>query len=136
MIGELLLATTQPGWCWLPRCDCILRDPENNVAALDKGSIVLGPVTHAIHLKAVLSNFVLRMDSRSHPTSVAHGQHFSRLLGSLTVVELLSVHQRRSERAEFLAQLDRFNINAFSLFGSEESLMETLSVREYEMSNG
>lgn len=35
-----------------------------------------------------------------------------------------------SERAKVLTLLDEFNLNAFSLFGSEESLMETLSVRE------
>jgi hypothetical protein len=35
-----------------------------------------------------------------------------------------------SERPKVLARLDQYNINAFSLFGSEESLMETLALRE------
>lgn len=34
-------------------------------------------------------------------------------------------------RNEVLSYLDLININAFSLFGSEESLMETLAVREF-----
>lgn len=36
-----------------------------------------------------------------------------------------------SERPKVLRLLDEFNVNAFSLFGSEESLMETLAVREF-----
>jgi hypothetical protein len=31
-----------------------------------------------------------------------------------------------------LKMLDKYNLNAFSLFESEESLMETLAVREME----
>lgn len=36
-----------------------------------------------------------------------------------------------TERAKVLALLDEHNLNAFSLFGSEESLMETLAIREF-----
>jgi len=36
-----------------------------------------------------------------------------------------------TERPRVLALLDEHNLNAFSLFGSEESLMETLSIREF-----
>ena len=35
-----------------------------------------------------------------------------------------------TERRKVLRLLDRFNLNAFSLFGSEESLMETMAFRE------
>jgi hypothetical protein len=35
-----------------------------------------------------------------------------------------------SEREKVLRKLDKYNINAYSLFGSEESLMETLALRE------
>jgi len=38
-----------------------------------------------------------------------------------------------SERKKVLKLLDEFNVNAFSLFGSEESLMETLSLREFSL---
>lgn len=36
-----------------------------------------------------------------------------------------------SERAKVLRLLDGYNLNAFSLFGSEESLMETLALRQF-----
>lgn len=36
-----------------------------------------------------------------------------------------------SERAKVLERLDAHNLNAFSLFGSEEALMETLATREF-----
>lgn len=36
-----------------------------------------------------------------------------------------------SEQKKVLKLLDEFNVNAFSLFGSEESLMEMLAVREF-----
>jgi len=36
-----------------------------------------------------------------------------------------------TERSKVLALLDEYNLNAFSLFGSEESLMETLASREF-----
>jgi hypothetical protein len=41
-----------------------------------------------------------------------------------------------SERHKVLKLLDEVNVNAYSLFGSEESLMETLSVRELFLSDG
>jgi hypothetical protein len=36
-----------------------------------------------------------------------------------------------SERLRVLSLLDEHNLNAFSLFGSEESMMETLAAREF-----
>jgi FRG domain len=38
------------------------------------------------------------------------------------------------ERAKVLGLLDEHNLNAFSLMGSEDSLMETLAVREFDLS--
>jgi len=35
-----------------------------------------------------------------------------------------------SEQVYVLKQLEEYNLNAYSLFGSEESLMETLAIRE------
>ena len=37
-----------------------------------------------------------------------------------------------SERTKVLKQLQRMNVTAFSLFGNEESLMETLAYQEIE----
>jgi hypothetical protein len=36
-----------------------------------------------------------------------------------------------TEQPKVLALLDEYNLNAFSLFGSEEHLMETLATREF-----
>lgn len=41
-----------------------------------------------------------------------------------------------SERLKALRVLDRYNLNAFSLFGSEESLMETIALREFFFREG
>jgi len=38
-----------------------------------------------------------------------------------------------SERAKVLTLLDGFNLNQFTLFGSEESLMETLAIRHIDL---
>ena len=39
------------------------------------------------------------------------------------------------QRQSVLKVLDEFSVNAFSLFGSEESLMDTLALREFFLSN-
>jgi FRG domain len=39
-----------------------------------------------------------------------------------------------AERVKVLKMLDEYNLNAFSLFGSEESLMETLALRHLHFS--
>lgn len=44
--------------------------------------------------------------------------------------ELWKFNIPASERHKVLKRLEQYNINAFSLFGSEESLMETLAFRE------
>lgn len=38
-----------------------------------------------------------------------------------------------AERKKILKLLDSFNLNSFSLFGSEDSLMDTISVREFDL---
>lgn len=40
-----------------------------------------------------------------------------------------------SDRLKVLKQLDHYNINALSLFGSKESLMETMALREIHFEN-
>ena len=40
-----------------------------------------------------------------------------------------------SERIKILQMLDQYNLNAFSLFGTEESLMKTLAFREFHFPN-
>jgi hypothetical protein len=41
-----------------------------------------------------------------------------------------------SERIRVLKLLDKHNLNAFSLFQSQEALMETLAIRELEIREG
>ena len=38
-----------------------------------------------------------------------------------------------SERPKILRLLEDYNINAYSLFGSEESLLDTMWMREFEL---
>ncbi|MDO8465375.1 MAG: FRG domain-containing protein [Gallionella sp.] len=49
--------------------------------------------------------------------------------------ELWKFNIPQSERRKVLKRLEQYNINAFSLFGSEESLMETISLREIYLRN-
>jgi FRG domain-containing protein len=39
------------------------------------------------------------------------------------------------ERAKVLTELDQYNVNALSLFGSEESIMDTLATREFSLAS-
>ena len=61
----------------------------------------------------------------SHETAVIAGNTAGQ--GSVTKYVLPA-----SERAKVLKVLQHMNITAFSLFGSEESLMETLAYQEIE----
>lgn len=49
--------------------------------------------------------------------------------------ELWKFNLPSTEREKALSRLEQFNINAFSLFGSEESLLETLALREIYRGN-
>lgn len=57
----------------------------------------------------------------SHEDAFATGNEDQDLLWRFTLP--------RSERKSALRHLDSFNLNAFSLFGSEESLMQTMAIR-------
>lgn len=61
----------------------------------------------------------------SHETAVFADNGFGK--GSVTKYTLPV-----SDREKVLKQLHRMNVTAFSLFGSEESLMETLAYQEIE----
>ncbi len=57
-----------------------------------------------------------------HEEAIAEGDDSQDLLWKFTIPS--------TERLKVLKLLDEHNINAFSLFGSEESLMETIKLRE------
>lgn len=54
-------------------------------------------------------------------------------LGQSSQDLLWKIEVPSSERMKILSLLDKFNLNAFSLFDSEESLMETLAFREIDL---
>jgi hypothetical protein len=58
-----------------------------------------------------------------HEDAFAQGEEGQDLLWKFSIPS--------SERLKVLQALDRYNLNAFSLFGSEESLMETIALREF-----
>ena len=60
----------------------------------------------------------------------AHEDVFAR--GDSNQDVLCEVNVPSTERLKVLKLLDDYNINAFSLFGSEESLMETMALRELD----
>jgi hypothetical protein len=53
-------------------------------------------------------------------------------LGEEDVVMKINIPMK--ERLKVLKLLDAHNLNAFSLFGTEESLVETMAIRELESS--
>ena len=59
----------------------------------------------------------------NHEDVLARGRNDQDLLWKFTLPS--------SERKKVLQKLDLYNINSYSLFGSEESLMETVFIREF-----
>ena len=95
----------------------------------------LGPyaVTHKRHYAQQCEYSICqeRIDRRyvysNHETAVSSGNNSGQ--GPMTKYVL-----PMSERVKVLKVLQRMNVTAFSLFGSEESLMETLAYQEIETS--
>lgn len=67
---------------------------------------------------------------RSPVSFVQHDEVFARVQRSQDLLWKFNIPS--SERLKVLKFLDSLNLNAFSLFGSEESLMETMALRELE----
>ena len=61
----------------------------------------------------------------------SHEDVFSEETPSQDILWKINIPAYESLRALHL--LDKMNINAFSLFGSEESLMETVAMREFHL---
>ena len=94
----------------------------------------LGPLvrTHQRHFRQRSRYTVCaRFDSESGWSFAPHQTVFE--LGDEAQDLLYKITVPASERQKVLAKLDRFNLNAFSLFGSEESLLETLAFRDIDM---
>jgi hypothetical protein len=66
----------------------------------------------------------------SHQEATSHEEE----IGSPPAQDLLwKINIPATERLKVLKLLEQHNLNAFSLFGSEESLMETLAIREFDL---
>lgn len=90
----------------------------------------LGPYvrSHRRHFQQQSQYTVCTMNRGSNLSYARHDDAFAGI--SEDQDELWKFNIPVSERRNVLKRLEQYNINAFSLFGSEESLMETLSLRE------
>lgn len=100
---------------------------------LDPLIATLGPNirTHARHFLQQCEYTICTMSDGENHYYVCHENVFSENEGEQDLLWKINIPS--SERFEVLAYLDSININAFSLFGSEESLMETLALREFHL---
>lgn len=90
----------------------------------------LGPYvrSHRRHFQQQSQYTVCTMHRAGKLCYASHEDVFAR--GDEDQDELWKFNIPSSERNKVLKRLEQYNINAFSLFGSEDSLMETLSIRE------
>jgi hypothetical protein len=90
----------------------------------------LGPIvrTHARHFRQQSRYTVCNKFDQQRGWAFAAHQNVFQISGAEQDF-LWKLSVPASERGKVLSSLDRYNLNAFSLFGSEESLMETLANR-------
>lgn len=85
--------------------------------------------THQRHFKQKCEYTICLVEDETRPYYSCHEDVFS---SNRKKQDLLwKINIPGSERIRVLSHLDSLNINAFSLFGSEESLMSTLASREF-----
>jgi len=89
--------------------------------------------SHRRHFQQQCQYTVCTINKGSDLSYARHGEAFAK--NDEDQDELLKFNIPLSERRKVLKRLDQYNINAFSLFGSEESLMETISLREIYLRN-
>jgi FRG domain len=73
-----------------------------------------------------------KFEERRHWAFVRHQEAFE-LPEAKEQDFLWKISVPASERVKVLSLLDRYNLNAYSLFGSEESLMDTLAFRHFDV---
>jgi hypothetical protein len=74
--------------------------------------------------------FCTARDESDNVSFVPHERAFDR--GATDQDVLWKVSLPRDLRGEALAHLNRMNINAYTLFGTEEALLESMAVREFD----
>lgn len=91
---------------------------------------VIGPNirTHQRHFRQQCEYTICVMEDETRPYYSCHENVFK--LNEKRQDLLWKINIPVTERIKILSHLDSLNINAFSLFGSKESLMSTLALRE------
>jgi len=93
----------------------------------------LGPLvrTHQRHFRQRSGYTVCALWDANGWSFVPHEEVFK--IGDQQQDLLWKITVPARERSKVLRQLDRYNLNPYSLFGSEEGLMETLAIREIDL---
>ena len=89
--------------------------------------------THQRHFRQQCEYTFCVMEDETRPYYCCHENVFE--LNDKRQDLLWKINIPVTERAKVLSYLDSLNINAFSLFGSEESLMSTLALREFHLTD-
>jgi hypothetical protein len=92
--------------------------------------------SHGPHVRSHKRHFLQQSEyticTQKVEESWVYAPHESGLQNSNTLEDMMwKLTIPASERFKVLRSLDRYNLNAFSLFGSEESLMQTVALREF-----
>lgn len=100
-----------------------LEDKEPTIHQL--GSHVM---SHERHYAQQCRYTICTIKTDGNPVYTSHKHSIAK--GKTGNVELVKYMLPTSERGKVLRKLERMNVTAFSLFGSEESLMETLAYQQ------
>jgi hypothetical protein len=113
----------------------VVRDGHNNTMGLDKGAIVaFGPsvITHKRHYTQQCEYTVCKKEVND---GCVYANHEDAIVTDNFQGSLRKYVLPRKERVKALEKLNLMNISAYSLFGNEESLMETLAYQEIRRAN-
>ena len=108
----------------------VVRDGHNPTMGLDKGAIfAFGPdvITHKRHYTQQCEYTICK---KQVTDGCVYANHEDAIVTDNFPGSLRKYVLPRKERAKALEKLNLMNISAYSLFGNEESLMETLAYEE------
>ena len=121
----------------------VYLEQPNSIKARGPGSPAIRTLgqyvrTHRRHFRqqstyTVCANYLKDDSDNSYLWRLASHEEIFGSLGKISQDLLWKIVIPVEERKKVLANLDEFNLNAYSLFGSEESLMETLAYREIDL---
>ncbi|MBF0512797.1 MAG: FRG domain-containing protein [Desulfovibrionaceae bacterium] len=95
----------------------------------------LGPYikTHKRHHLQQSEYTVCLQTKDRHVVYGSHDEFFKQNIQGKDVVEMVTIPV--TEKQKVLKKLDKMNINSFSLFGTEDALIETITTRMFELEN-